>query len=223
LLKEMWEKVLYELGITNIPDEIVPIIWKLRFRTSYWQNILKHSKETALIAEALASQLWADPVVAKVGWLLHDIGKALDQEYEWTHPEIGGILARKYKLNPKVIDAIENHHWEAFSISLEAAIVQAADAISSVRPGARREVIEDYLKRVQEMEALVSSFSWVNKAYALSAWREIRVFVDANTVSDIEAAEMARNIANSIQEKLSYPWEVKVNLIREMRVIEIAK
>lgn len=223
LLKELWNKVLDELGITNMPDEIIPVIWKLRFRTSYGQNIIKHSKEVALIAEALAIELWADPMLCKTGWLLHDIGKALDQEYEWTHPEIGWILGRKYKLNEKVIDMIENHHWEQFSISLEAAIVQVADAISSVRPWARREVIEDYLKRVQEMEALVTSFSWVNKAYALSAGREIRVFVDANTVSDMDAQSLAREIADNIQEKLSYPWEVKVNLIREMRVIEVAK
>ena len=223
LLKELWNKVLDELWITNIPDEIIPVIWKLRFRTSYGQNIIKHSKEVALIAERLAIELWADPLLCKTGWLLHDIWKALDQEYEWTHPEIGWILARKYKLNEKVIDMIENHHWEQFSISLEAAIVQVADAISSVRPWARREIIEDYLKRVQEMEALVTSFSWVNKAYALSAGREIRVFVDAKTVSDMDAHNMAREIADNIQEKLSYPWEVKVNLIREMRVIEVAK
>jgi ribonuclease Y len=162
-------------------------------------------------------------LLCKTGWLLHDIWKALDQEYEWTHPEIGWILARKYKLNEKVIDMIENHHWEQFSISLEAAIVQVADAISSVRPWARREIIEDCLKRVQEMEALVTSFSWVNKAYALSAGREIRVFVDAKTVSDMDAHNMAREIADNIQEKLSYPWEVKVNLIRELRVIQYAK
>ncbi|MDD2908108.1 MAG: ribonuclease Y [Candidatus Gracilibacteria bacterium] len=223
LLKELGNKVVDELGITNLPDEIIPIIGKLRFRTSYGQNIIKHSKEVALIAEALAIELGADPILCKTGGLLHDIGKALDQEYEGTHPEIGGILGRKYKLNPRIIDMIENHHGEQFSISLEAAIVQVADAISSVRPGARREVIEDYLKRVQEMEALVTSFSGVNKAYALSAGREIRVFVDANTVSDIHAQEMAREIADNIQEKLSYPGEVKVNLIREMRVIEIAK
>lgn len=223
LLKELWNKVIDELDITNIPDEIIPVIWKLRFRTSYWQNIIKHSKEVALIAEALAKELWADPMMCKIGWLLHDIGKALDQEYEGTHPEIGWILARKYKLPEKVIDMIENHHWDQFSISLEAAIVQVADAISSVRPWARREVIEDYLKRVQEMEALVSSFSWVNKAYALSAGREVRVFVDAITISDLQAEKLAREIADNIQEKLSYPWEVKVNLIREMRVIEVAK
>jgi len=223
LLKELGNKVVDELGIRNLPDEIIPVIGKLRFRTSYWQNILKHSKETAIIAEALAKELWADSKLVKIGWLLHDIGKALDQDYEWTHPEIGWILARRYKLDKKVIDMIENHHGEQFSISLEAAIVQVADAISSVRPWARREVIEDYLKRVQEMEALVQSFSWVNKAYALSAGREIRVFVDAKTISDIEAAEVAKKIADEIQDKLSYPGEVKVNLIREMRVIEVAK
>ncbi|MCD5385241.1 ribonuclease Y [Candidatus Gracilibacteria bacterium] len=223
LLKELGIKITEELGIRNIPDEIIPVIGKLRFRTSYGQNILKHSKETAIIAEALAKELGADPYLVKVGGLLHDIGKALDQDLEGTHPEIGGVLARKYKLDEKVIDMIENHHGEQFSISLEAAIVQVADAISSVRPGARREVIEDYLKRVQEMEALVQSFSGVDKAYALSAGREIRVFVNAKTISDIEAAELAKKIADNIQDKLSYPGEVKVNLIRETRVIEIAK
>lgn len=223
LLRELGNKVVDELGIRNLPDEIIPIIGKLRFRTSYGQNILKHSKETAIIAESIAQELWADAKLVKIGWLLHDIWKALDQDIEGSHPEIGWILSRKYKLNEKVIDMIENHHGEQFSISLEAAIVQVADAISSVRPWARREVIEDYLKRVQEMEALVQSFSWVDKAYALSAGREIRVFVNAKTISDMEAAELAKTIADKIQEKLSYPGEVKVNLIREMRVIEIAK
>ena len=223
LLKELGNKVVEELWIRNLPDEIIPVIGKLRFRTSYGQNIIKHSKEVAIIAESIAKELWADPQLCKVWWLLHDIGKALDQEFEWTHPEIGWILARKYKLDPKIIDIIENHHGEQFSISLEAAIVQVADAISSVRPWARREVIEDYLKRVQEMEALVQSFSWVDKAYALSAGREIRVFVNAVTISDLEAAELAKSIADNIQDKLSYPGEVKVNLIRETRVIEVAK
>ena len=211
------------MSITTIPDEIVPVIWKLRFRTSYGQNILKHSKEVAIIAESLARDLWADPYLCKIWWLLHDIGKALDQEFEWTHPEIWWILARKYKMDEKIVDMIENHHDDPFKISLNTAIVQIADAISSVRPWARREVIEDYLKRVQEMEALVMSFPWVSKAYALSAGREIRVFVDAKTVSDLDAANKAREIADEIQEKLSYPWEVKVNVIRETRVIEIAK
>ncbi len=223
LLTELWNKVLDELSITNMPEEMIPVIGKLRFRTSYGQNILKHSKEVALIAEQLARDLGADPQICKIGGLLHDIWKALDQEFEGTHPEIGGKLARKYKMNEKVIDMIENHHGEQFSISLEAAIVQVADAISSVRPWARREVIEDYLKRVQEMEALVQSYSGVSKAYALSAGREVRVFVDAVTVNDLEAQNMAKEIAENIQENLSYPGEVKVNLIRESRVIEFAK
>jgi ribonuclease Y len=223
LLRELWNKILDELNIEGIPDEIIPIIWKLRFRTSYGQNILKHSKETALIAESLAKDLWADPKLVKTWGLLHDIWKALDQEIEWTHPELGWKLARKYGLRPELVDMIENHHWEQFSISLEAAIVQVADAISSVRPWARREAIEQYIKRVQEMEALVTSFPWVTKAYAISAGREIRVFVDAKTVSDIDAQNTAKAIAENIQAELSYPWEVKVSLIRESRVIEFAK
>lgn len=223
LLKDLGEKILDELNITGVPEKLIPIIGKLRFRTSYGQNILKHSKEVALIAEQLAKDLGADPKLVKMWWLLHDIGKALDQEIEGTHPEIGGKIGRKYKLHPKVTDMIENHHGEQFKISLEAAIVQVADAISSVRPGARREAIEDYVKRVQEMEALVASFSGVSKAYALSAWREVRVFVDAETISDLDAQKLAKKIAEDIQDKLSYPGEVKVNLIREMRVIQYAK
>lgn len=223
LLKELGQKAAEELGITDLPDELLPIIGKMRFRTSYGQNILKHSKEVAFIAEALARELGADVELVKRGGFLHDIGKALDHDIEWTHPEIGGRLARKYKLHDKIVDMIENHHGEPYSLSLETAIVQVADAISSVRPGARREVIEQYLKRVQEMEALVQSFSGVSKAYALSAGREVRVFVDSDTISDIQAQETARNIAVEIQEKLSYPGEVKVSLIREMRVIEYAK
>ena len=223
LLRDIGKKTLDELNITWVPEEIIPLIWKLRFRTSYGQNILKHSTETAYIAESLAKDLKLDPVLAKKWWLLHDIWKALDHDIEWTHPEIWAKVGRKYGLDERVIDMIENHHWEHSSISIYAAIVQMADAISSVRPWARRESIEQYVKRVKEMEALVQSFSWVSKAYAISAWREVRVFVDADTVSDFEAQETARNIALEIESKLNYPWEVKVNLIREMRVIQYAK
>ena len=223
LLIELWTKITEELNITSIPDEILPIIGKLRFRTSYGQNILKHSKEVALIAEYLARELWADPKLCKTGWLLHDLWKALDQDIEWTHTEIGWKIARKYHLNEKLVDIIENHHGDPSVLSLETAIIQVADAISSVRPWARRQAIEDYFKRIKEMESLVQKFSGVTKAFALSAGREIRVFVDTVTVSDLQAQEMARNIAEEIQDKLSYPWEVKVNLIRESRVIEYAK
>lgn len=223
LLKELGNKVLDELNITDIPEPIIPIIGKLRFRTSYGQNILKHSKEVAIIAEAIGRELWVDTALLRRGGLLHDIGKALDHDVEGTHPEIGAKLGRKYGLAEEIVDMIENHHGEQFSISIYAAIVQIADAISSVRPGARREAIEQYVKRVQEMEALVQSFPWVDKAYALSAWREVRVFVDAATLSDIDAQQTARDIAQNIQDNLQYPGEVKVSLVREMRVIEYAK
>lgn len=223
LLKEIWKKTLDELNITHIPEEMIPLVWKLRFRTSYGQNILKHSTEVAYIAESIARDLNLDPILAKKWWLLHDIWKALDHDIEWTHPEIWAIVWRKYWLGEDVVDMIENHHWEPNWISIYAAIVQMADAISSVRPWARRESIEQYVKRVKEMEALVWSFPWVTKAYAISAWREVRIFVDADTVWDFEAHEMARNIANDIESKLNYPWEVKVNLIRELRVIQYAK
>ena len=223
LLKEIGEKVLEELNIHNVPDEVVPVIWKLRFRTSYGQNMLKHSKEVAIIAEALWRELWVNQKLLRLWGLMHDIGKALDQEIEWTHPEIGWKLARKYGMQEEVIDMIENHHGEQFSISIYSAIIQVADAISSVRPWARREAIEQYIKRIQEMEALVQSFSGVEKAYALSAWREVRVFVNAETTTDITAHKLASDIAQNIQDNLQYPGEVKVSLIREIRVIEYAK
>jgi ribonucrease Y len=223
LLKELGTKVLEELNIIGIPDEIVPIIGKLRFRTSYGQNMLKHSKEVAIIAEAIWREIWVDQKLLRMWGLLHDIGKALDHDIEGTHPEIGAKIGRKYGLPEEVVDMIENHHGEQFSISIYAAIVQVADAISSVRPGARREAIEQYLKRVQEMEALVQSFSGVDKAYALSAGREVRVFVDAKTVSDLDAQRMAQEIAGNIEANLQYPGEVKVSLIRELRCVEYAK
>lgn len=223
LLKEVGKKTLDDLNITWIPEEIIPLVWKLRFRTSYGQNILKHSMEVAFIAESIARDLKLDPMLAKKWGLLHDIGKALDHDIEWTHPEIWARVGRKYWLDERVIDMIENHHWEHSSISIYAAVVQMADAISSVRPWARRESIEQYVKRVKEMEALVWSFPWVSKAYAISAWREVRVFVDADSISDFDAQETARNIALEIESKLNYPWEVKINLIRELRVIQYAK
>lgn len=223
LLKELGGKVCEELNIHNMPDEILPIIWRLRFRTSYGQNMLKHSKEVAIIAEAIAKELGVDAKLVRMWGLLHDIGKALDHDIEGTHPEIWAKIGRKYGLPEEVVDMIENHHGEQFSISIYAAIVQVADAISSVRPGARREAIEQYLKRVQEMEALVQSFSGVDKAYALSAGREVRVFVNADTISDMDAQKMAGEIAGNIEANLQYPGEVKVSVIRETRCIEYAK
>lgn len=223
LLKEIGNKAIQDLGLTGIPEEIVPLVGKMRFRTSYGQNILKHSTEVAYIAESIAKDLKLDSNLAKKWGFLHDIGKTMDHDVEGTHPEIGAKLGRKYGLAENVIDMIENHHNDPTTLTIYAAVVQMADAISSVRPGARRESIEQYVKRVKEMEALAASFSWVSKAYAISAGREVRIFVDSDVVSDMEAHDMARNIALEIEQKLNYPGEVKVNLIREMRVIEYAK
>jgi len=223
LLKEIGQKTAEELDIKWLPEEIVKLIWKLRFRTSYGQNILQHSKEMAFIAESIAKDLWVDSYKLRVWALLHDIWKALDHDIEGTHPDIWARVARKYGIKEDIVDMIENHHGEPTIISLNSAIIQVADTISSVRPWARRESIELYLRRIKELETLVQSFSGVNNAYAVSAWREVRVFVDAEVISDTEALKMARDIADKIQENGSYPWEVKVNLIREIRVIEYAK
>lgn len=223
LIYDLGQKTVDEMGIVWIPDDILPLIGKFRFRTSYGQNLLMHSKEVAYIAEAIAKLIGADPVLALKGWLLHDLGKSLDHDIEGTHPEIGGRIARKYGLDEKTTNIIEWHHDDVPQICIETKIVQIADAISAVRPWARRMNIEDYIKRIQEMENVAMSFPGVSKAYALSAWREVRVFVDANTVSDLEAEKRAQEIALQIEANCSYPGEVKVNLIREKRVIEYAK
>ena len=223
LIHELGRKTIEEMGIIGIPDEIIPLIGKFRFRTSYGQNILMHSKEVAYIAEGIAKLIGADPVLALKWGLLHDLGKAMDHDIEGTHPEIGGRIARKYGLDEKTINIIEWHHDDVPQICIETKIVQIADAISAVRPGARRMNVEDYIKRIGEMENIAMSFPGVNKAYALSAGREIRVFVDADTVSDLEAEKRAQEIATNIEENCSYPWEVKVIVFREKKAIQYAK
>jgi ribonucrease Y len=223
LIFEFGEKTVNEMWISGLPNEILSLIWKLRFRTSYGQNILTHSKEVAYIAEALAKELWADSQLALKWWLLHDIGKAMDHDIEWTHPEIWARIARKYSLNENLINIIEWHHdWVAHTC-VETQIIQIADAISAVRPWARRASVEQYIKRIQEMENLAAAFPGVTKAYALSAWREVRVFVDCESITDLSAEKMARDLALSIENNLSYPWEVKVTLIREKRITEYAR
>ena len=211
------------MGIAGIPSEIVPLIGKFRFRTSYGQNILTHAKEVAYIAEAIAKQIGADPELALKGGLLHDLGKSMDHDVEGTHPEIGGRIARKYGLHPKIINIIEGHHDDVPSICIETKIVQIADAISAIRPGARRVNADQYIKRIQEIENLAMSFTGVSKAYALSAGREVRVFVDANTVTDLASEKLAQEIAANIEANLSYPGEIRITLIREKRVIEYAR
>lgn len=223
LIYDLGRKTIDEMGVIGIPDEIVPLIGKFRFRTSYGQNILMHSKEVAYIAEAIAKLIGADPVLALKWGLLHDLGKAMDHDIEWTHPEIGWRIARKYGLDEKTINIIEWHHDDVPMICIETKIVQIADAISAVRPGARRMNVEDYIKRIGEMENIAMSFPGVSKAYALSAGREIRVFVDADTISDLDAEKRAQEIAGNIEANCSYPWEVKVIVFREKRIIEYAK
>ena len=223
LIRDLGQKTIDEMGIIGIPEDLYPLIGKFRFRASYGQNLLLHSKEVAYIARAIAKLIGADADLAFKGGLLHDIGKAMDHDIEGTHPEIGGRIARKYGLDEKLTNIIEGHHDDVPQICIETKIVQIADAISAIRPGARRMNIEDYIKRIQEMEAIAMSLPGISKAFALSAGREVRVFVDAETVSDLDAENRAREIAQQIEENCSYPGEVKINLIREKRVIEYAK
>ena len=223
LLLKLGEQVLSEMGISGFPDEIVSLIGKLRFRTSFGQNILKHSQEVAYIAESIAKQVGADSDVALRGGMLHDIGKALDHDIEGTHPEIGGKILRKYGFDEKLINITEAHHGAIPATCIETGIIMIADAISAVRPGARRANVEEYIKRMKDMENLVLSFPGVEKAYALSAGREVRVFVDARRVSDMEAERLARDVAMGIQDNLQYPGEVKVLVSRENRFIEYAR
>ncbi len=223
LIADLGRKTVDEMWVIGIPDEIIPLIGKFRFRTSYGQNILMHSKEVAYIAEAIAKLIGANPVLALKGGLLHDLGKAMDHDIEGTHPEIWARIARKYGLDEELINIIEGHHDDVPQICIETKIVQIADAISATRPGARRMNVEDYVKRIQEMENIAMSFPGVSKAYALSAGREVRVFVDADTVSDLDAIKRAQDIAAQIEANCNYPGEVKINLVREKRVIEYAK
>lgn len=223
LLLKLGEQVCSEMGITGFPDEVVGLIGKLRFRTSFGQNILKHSQEVAYIAEAIAREVGADPEIALKGGILHDIGKALDHDIEGTHPEIGGKILRKYVFDEKLINITEAHHGAIPATCVETGIIMIADAISAVRPGARRANIEEYIKRMKDMENLVLSFPGVEKAYALSAGREVRVFVNPRNISDIEAEKLSRDIAIGIQDNLQYPGEVKVMVSRENRFVEYAR
>jgi ribonuclease Y len=222
-IKEAGEQAVYEAGILDLDPKLVQLLGRLSFRTSYTQNVLAHSLEVAFLAEALANEIGADAKVAKKAGLLHDIGKAVDREIEGSHVNIGIKILEKFNVDPKVITAMKSHHEEYPYESIEAVIVQAADAISASRPGARRDNLENYLKRLSDLEKIATSFEGVEKAYAIQAGREIRVFVKPNEVDDWMAQKLAREIANRIQEELKYPGEIKITVIREIRVIEYAK
>jgi ribonuclease Y len=217
------EAAVYELGITNFPPKLVFLIGRLKYRSSYGQNILKHSIEMAHIAALMAKELGADVNITKQGALLHDIGKALDQDMEGTHVEIGREIAKKFGLSEKVINAIEAHHDDVAHTSIEAMLVDAADNISGSRPGARKESFEQYIKRLEELENLANSFEGVEKTYAIQAGREIRVFVKPDKLDDWGAIKLAKDLAGRIQSELKYPGEIKVNVIRETRAIEYAR
>lgn len=223
IIKEKGEQAVYECGIFNFDPRIVAIIGRLYFRTSYGQNVLQHSIEMAHIAGMLAEELGADVAIAKAGALVHDIGKALDHEVQGTHIEIGIRILQKFGADERIITAMKSHHEDYPYETIEAIIVQTADSISGGRPGARRDSVENYLKRLQELEALVNAFPSVEKSYALQAGREIRIFVTPDKISDAEAKLMARDIALKIEQELKYPGEIKVTMIRELRVIEYAR
>ena len=223
IIKEKGEKAVYECGIFNLDPRIVSILGRLYFRTSYGQNVLQHSIEMAHISGMIAEELGADVAVARAGALLHDIGKAVDHEVQGTHVEIGRRILQKFGADEAIIQAMQSHHEEYEYETIESVIVQTADAISGGRPGARRDSVENYLKRLQDLEAIANSFKGVDKSYALQAGREIRIFVTPEKVSDLEAKELARNVAIRIEKELKYPGEIKVNTIRESRVIEYAR
>ena len=223
IIKKKGEEAVYECGIVNFDPRLIAIIGRLHFRTSYGQNVLRHSIEMTHIAGMLAAELGADVSIAKAGALVHDIGKALDHEIEGTHVNIGIRILQKFGADPRVITAMKSHHDEYPYESVEAIIVQTADAISGARPGARRDTAENYLRRLNDLEQLATTFSGVDKTYAIQAGREIRVFVTPDKISDLEARQMARDIAIRIEKELRYPGEIKVTVIRETRIVDYAR
>ncbi|MCL2851273.1 MAG: ribonuclease Y [Firmicutes bacterium] len=222
-VKKNGEELIYELKIHGLHPELVKTLGRLKYRTSYGQNVLVHSKEVAFLSRLLASELGANEQIAMRGGLLHDIGKALDHDNEGTHTQLGYDLAKKFKESEEVLHCIEAHHGDVPFKTLEAIIVQVADALSSARPGARRENVENYVKRLKDLEEIANSKQGVEKTFAISAGREIRVIVKPEQVSDEEALFMAKDIAKEIEEKMSYPGQIKVNVIRESRAIGVAK
>jgi ribonuclease Y len=222
-IKQEGENTLLELGIQNMHPELVKYLGKLKYRTSYGQNVLQHSKEVALLAALMARELGVDVNVALRAGLLHDIGKAVDKDYEGTHTELSVELTKKYGESEAVVQAIASHHRDIDFPSVEAVLVQAADTLSAARPGARRELLETYIQRLEKLEQIATSFEGVAKAFALQAGREIRIIVDASKISDDRAALIARDIAQKIKEELDYPGQIKVMVIREMRAVEYAR
>ncbi len=222
-IKEAGEQAVLEVGISRIHPELVKLIGRLKYRTSYGQNILKHSLEVAHLSANLAYDLGADPDIARRAGLLHDIGKGVDHEIEGTHVEIGVNLLHKYKENSAIIHAVEAHHEDVEAQTMEAVIVQISDSLSAARPGARRETLESYIKRLQKLEEIADGFEGVEKSYAIQAGREVRIMVKPEAIDDLEAINLTRSIVKEIESEMDYPGQIKVMVIRETRSIEYAK
>lgn len=223
IIKEQGEKAAYDAGVVGLDPRIIAIMGRLHFRTSYGQNVLQHSVEMAHAAAMLAEELGADVQISRAGALLHDIGKAVDHEIQGTHVEIGRRILQKFGADERIIKAMQAHHEEYPYETIESVIVQTADSISGGRPGARRDSVENYLKRLNDLEGIATSFDGVEKSFAIQAGREIRVFVNTEAVSDLDAKKLAREIAHRIEQELKYPGEIKVNVIRESRAVEYAR
>ena len=222
-IKQEGERVVIEAGVNGVHPELVKLLGRLRYRTSYGQNVLNHSLEVSYLAGIMASELGLDPTIARRAGLLHDVGKALDHEIEGSHVDIGVDVARKYKESETVVHAIQAHHGDVEAKTVIACLVQAADAISAARPGARRENLENYVKRLEKLEEVASSFEGVDRCFAIQAGREIRIMVKPEVISDDRMVLLAREICTKIENDLEYPGQIKVNIIRESRAIEYAK
>ncbi|HYL40490.1 MAG TPA: ribonuclease Y [Candidatus Binatus sp.] len=223
VIRQAGEQAAYDVGVPGLPPELLKLLGRLKFRTSYGQNVLVHSIETANLSAVIASELGADVMAAKMGGLLHDIGKAVDHEVEGPHAAIGAQIAQKHELPFKVVNGIAAHHQEVEYACLEAPVVQVADAISASRPGARGETMETYVKRLEDLEAIAESFGGVEKSFAVQAGREVRILVRPDEIDDLEATRLARDIVKKIEDQLTYPGQIKVTVIRETRAVEYAK
>ena len=223
IIREEGEQAAFDTGVHGLHPEIIKLLGRLKYRTSYGQNVLKHSMEVSHLAGLMAAELGADIKIAKRAGLLHDLGKAVDHELEGPHVDLGAELARKYKESKEVIHGIVAHHGDVEPETIEAVLIQAADAISAARPGARRESLENYIRRLEKLEEIANSFEGVERSFAIQAGREIRIMVKPEEISESQIVHTARDIVKKIESELDYPGQIKINVIRETRAIEYAK